>query len=88
MRELYLTHYQIEDEGIQSVTIPECIEDGDYLLRFELIALHSAAERMGAQFYVSAFQALPTSSHPATPKLTCLVLALMCPDPSLWRQRQ
>lgn len=48
-----LTLSQIVDEGIQTVTIPECIEDGDYLLRFELIALHSASVPMGAQFYVS-----------------------------------
>lgn len=44
---------QIEAEGIQTVTIPECIEDGDYLLRFELIALHSASAPLGAQFYVN-----------------------------------
>lgn len=49
----YLIANQIQDEGFQTVTIPECIEDGDYLLRFELLALHSAAARMGAQFYVS-----------------------------------
>lgn len=41
--------------GVQSVTIPSCIEDGDYLLRFEIIALHSASVAGGAQFYVSAF---------------------------------
>ncbi|KAH6845797.1 glycoside hydrolase [Chaetomium sp. MPI-CAGE-AT-0009] len=46
----------IADEGIQTVTIPECIEDGDYLLRFELIALHSASAPMGAQFYLSCAQ--------------------------------
>jgi hypothetical protein len=31
--------------GIQKATIPECIADGDYLVRFELLALHSASNR-------------------------------------------
>lgn len=38
--------------GIQSVTIPSCIAPGDYLLRFEIIALHNAENSGGAQFYV------------------------------------
>ena len=38
--------------GVQTVKIPECIEDGDYLLRFEIIALHSASTMGAAQFYV------------------------------------
>jgi hypothetical protein len=43
---------QISAGGIQNVQIPSCIEDGDYLLRFEIIALHSAYNYPGAQFYV------------------------------------
>jgi hypothetical protein len=43
----------IEAGGVQTVTIPSCIEDGDYLLRFELIALHDGTKPNGAQFYVS-----------------------------------
>lgn len=35
------------------VTIPSCIEDGEYLLRVEHIALHSAQQEGGAQFYLS-----------------------------------
>jgi hypothetical protein len=31
--------------GIQKARIPTCIADGDYLLRFELLALHSASNR-------------------------------------------
>lgn len=42
----------IEAGGVQSVTIPSCIEDGEYLLRFEIIALHSASSEGQAQFYV------------------------------------
>ena len=43
----------IEAGGVQTVTIPSCIEDGDYLLRFELLALHDGTKPNGAQFYVS-----------------------------------
>lgn len=43
---------QIAAGGIQSVQIPSCIANGDYLLRFEIIALHSASTYPGAQFYV------------------------------------
>lgn len=43
----------IDAGGVQTVTIPSCIEDGDYLLRFEVIALHDGTKPNGAQFYVS-----------------------------------
>lgn len=39
-----------------SVTIPECIANGDYLLRVEHIALHSASSIGGAQFYLACAQ--------------------------------
>ncbi|KAL6708041.1 hypothetical protein ACN47E_003475 [Coniothyrium glycines] len=38
--------------GIQKATIPKCIANGDYLVRFELLALHSALTRGQAQFYM------------------------------------
>ncbi|KAF1358642.1 hypothetical protein EJ07DRAFT_122808 [Lizonia empirigonia] len=38
--------------GIQNATIPKCIANGEYLIRFELLALHSASNRGGAQFYM------------------------------------
>ncbi len=37
-------------------TLPSCIPDGDYLLRHELIALHSASTYPGAQFYMECAQ--------------------------------
>ncbi|PGH28193.1 hypothetical protein AJ80_00083 [Polytolypa hystricis UAMH7299] len=46
----------IAGEGLQTVTIPECIEDGDYLLRFEILALHSAYAAGQAQFYIECAQ--------------------------------
>jgi hypothetical protein len=36
--------------GIQKATIPKCIANGDYLLRFELLALHSASSRCAWSF--------------------------------------
>ena len=42
----------IANQGVQTVTIPKCIAPGQYLLRGELIALHSASQLMGAQFYM------------------------------------
>ncbi|KAF3909522.1 Endoglucanase-4 [Arthrobotrys entomopaga] len=39
-----------------SVTIPSCIESGDYLLRVEHIALHSASTVGGAQLYIACGQ--------------------------------
>ncbi|KAK3305662.1 glycoside hydrolase family 61 protein [Chaetomium strumarium] len=38
------------------VKIPSCLQNGDYLLRAEHIALHSAGSAGGAQFYISCAQ--------------------------------
>jgi hypothetical protein len=38
------------------VQIPKCVEDGEYLLRVEHIALHSAGSVGGAQIYLSCAQ--------------------------------
>ncbi|RYP09299.1 hypothetical protein DL764_001346 [Monosporascus ibericus] len=45
-------------EGARQVTarIPSCIPAGDYLLRVEHIALHSASSPGGAQLYISCAQ--------------------------------
>lgn len=37
-------------------TIPSCIAAGDYIVRHEIIALHSAYSYPGAQFYPSCHQ--------------------------------
>ncbi|KAF7877454.1 hypothetical protein EAF04_001131 [Stromatinia cepivora] len=46
----------IKNAGVQSITIPSCIANGQYLLRAELIALHSANELQGAQLYMECAQ--------------------------------
>ncbi|KAL1859682.1 hypothetical protein VTK73DRAFT_7500 [Phialemonium thermophilum] len=43
-------------KGSFPVTIPKCIKSGNYLLRAEHIALHSASSVGGAQFYISCAQ--------------------------------
>ena len=42
----------ISNGGVQTITIPQCIAPGQYLLRGELIALHGASSSGGAQFYM------------------------------------
>jgi cellulase len=43
----------ISNGGWSYFKMPTCIAPGDYILRVELIALHSANSRKGAQFYMS-----------------------------------
>lgn len=44
------------NDGWYDFTLPSCIADGQYLLRVEIIALHSAYASKGAQFYSSCAQ--------------------------------
>lgn len=46
----------INGEGRHEIQIPECIEEGQYLLRAEMIALHGAGSYPGAQFYMECAQ--------------------------------
>ena len=45
----------INNAGRHEITIPECLPDGQYLLRAEMIALHGAGSPNGAQLYVRQF---------------------------------
>jgi len=60
----------INNAGKQVIHIPECIADGDYLLRAEMIALHGARSANGAQLYMECAQIHVTggtgSKQPAT----------------------
>ncbi|KAJ1858459.1 hypothetical protein GGF49_001086 [Coemansia sp. RSA 1853] len=44
------------NDGQLDITIPGDIEDGDYLLRGEIIALHLAEKKGGAEFYNNCVQ--------------------------------
>ena len=46
----------IANQGLQDIPIPACLEDGQYLLRAEIIALHGASSPGGAQFYMECAQ--------------------------------
>ncbi|KAK6330089.1 hypothetical protein TWF718_003517 [Orbilia javanica] len=46
----------IDNKGWWEFTLPSCLAPGNYLLRAELIALHSAYDNLGAQFYISCAQ--------------------------------
>lgn len=46
----------IDAKGWWYFTLPSCLAPGNYLLRAELIALHSAYDNLGAQFYISCVQ--------------------------------
>jgi len=42
--------------GKKSVKIPSGLRDGQYILRAEALALHTAGQTGGAQFYVTCYQ--------------------------------
>jgi cellulase len=42
----------IQNGGWVDMTMPSCIAPGNYLLRAEIIALHSAKNQGQAQFYM------------------------------------
>ncbi|PPR05228.1 hypothetical protein CVT24_010334 [Panaeolus cyanescens] len=46
----------IQNGGWQYFNMPQCIAPGNYLMRIELIALHSAYSAGGAQFYIGCAQ--------------------------------
>ncbi|KAI0377197.1 carbohydrate-binding module family 1 protein [Hypomontagnella monticulosa] len=46
----------INNQGKQPIKIPDCLPDGQYLLRAEMIALHGASSSGGAQLYMECAQ--------------------------------
>ncbi|KAK8065922.1 endoglucanase ii [Apiospora hydei] len=56
--------------GWVEFALPTCVAPGDYLLRVEVLALHSAKTRMGAQFYTSCANLRVSGSGSFTPSST------------------
>lgn len=56
----------IANGGWHYFTLPSCVAPGDYLLRVELIALHSAGSVGQAQFYMECAQIRVTGSGTST----------------------
>ncbi|OTA99482.1 glycoside hydrolase family 61 protein [Hypoxylon sp. CI-4A] len=46
----------INNGGKHPIQIPDCLPDGQYLLRAEMIALHAASSSKGAQLYMECAQ--------------------------------
>ncbi|KAL2856537.1 glycoside hydrolase [Aspergillus pseudoustus] len=73
-------------DGLTSVefTIPAAVPDGEYLLRVEHIALHSAGTEGGAQFYISCGQISVSGGGSGSPgPLVALPGAYDATDPGL-----
>ncbi|KAK7734278.1 hypothetical protein SLS53_007927 [Cytospora paraplurivora] len=69
--------------GVQ-YTIPSCLKAGYYLVRHEIIALHSAYSYPGAQFYPGCHQLNITSSGTTTPSdLVAFPGAYQATDPGI-----
>ncbi|KAF2643531.1 hypothetical protein P280DRAFT_447232 [Massarina eburnea CBS 473.64] len=74
----------IASGGVQTITIPQCIAPGQYLLRGELIALHGAQSAQGAQFYMECAQINITGgSASKTPSSVSLPGAYKATDPGI-----
>ncbi|SPO07152.1 related to cel1 protein precursor [Cephalotrichum gorgonifer] len=70
---VWATDEVIKSGGEQVIHIPACIEDGQYLLRAEMIALHGAGSPGGAQFYMECAQIEVTGgSGSAKPELVSI----------------
>ena len=69
--------------GKQKVTIPSSIAAGDYLLRAETIALHSASGVGGAQFYMSCYALKVTGGGGANPSGVSFPGAYSATDPGI-----
>ncbi|CAG7846720.1 Probable endo-beta-1,4-glucanase D Short=Endoglucanase D; AltName: Full=Carboxymethylcellulase D; AltName: Full=Cellulase D; Flags: Precursor [Serendipita indica DSM 11827] len=67
-----------------SVTIPRSVPSGEYILRVEHIALHSASSTGGAQFYISCAQIKVTGGGSGNPgPLVSFPGAYSASDPSI-----
>lgn len=69
--------------GMMDVLIPADLPAGDYLLRAEAIALHSAAGASGAQFYITCYQLTVTGSGTAAPDTVAIPGAYDASDPGI-----
>lgn len=69
--------------GLVDVVIPADIPAGDYLLRAEVIALHTAAGEGGAQFYMTCYQITVEGGGSAAPETVELPGAYAASDPGI-----
>ena len=62
----------IANGGWHYFDMPSCIAPGQYLMRVEIIALHSASIPGEAQFYMECAQYVLPSYHSIFPSSTCV----------------
>ncbi|KAI4640879.1 uncharacterized protein J4E78_010521 [Alternaria triticimaculans] len=73
----------IANNNTWTVTVPDSIAPGQYVLRHEIIALHSAAQENGAQNYPKCINIEVTGSGTATPKGTPANKLYTATDPGI-----
>ena len=73
----------INNNNTWTVTVPESIAPGQYVLRHEIIALHSAGQENGAQNYPKCMNLEVTGSGTATPKGTPADKLYTATDPGI-----
>jgi len=73
----------IAGAGWWSFTVPACVAPGQYLMRVELIALHSAYASGGAQFYMSCANVAITGSGTKTGTTVTFPGAYSATDPGI-----
>ncbi|KAJ8087181.1 hypothetical protein PM082_006009 [Marasmius tenuissimus] len=71
------------NNGKHSAVIPASLPAGEYLLRAEIIALHTASSYPGAQFYIGCAQVSITSGGSANPSKIALPGAYKPTDPGI-----
>jgi cellulase len=72
-----------ENCGKFDVTIPSTLAAGDYLLRAEAVALHTASQVNGAQFYISCYQVRVSGGGAASPSGVKFPGAYSATDPGI-----
>ncbi|KAI9053814.1 hypothetical protein LZ554_002762 [Drepanopeziza brunnea f. sp. 'monogermtubi'] len=81
---VWATTALMKEGGTVTYTIPSCLAPGTYLVRHEIIALHSAWAYPGAQFYPSCHQIEVSGSGTTTPDgLVALPGAYSPTDPGI-----
>jgi cellulase len=73
----------VQNKGKVTFKIPSCIPAGNYLMRHEIIALHSAYNYPGAQFYVGCAQLQVTGGGNANPSTVSFPGAYKSTDPGV-----
>ena len=68
-----ITYKYLDDGGVDTVTIPSNLAPGNYLIRHEIIALHLATQRRGAEFYPACSQLSVGGSQTGKPDASELV---------------